>query len=58
MTLILILAVLFAVLAITVTLLEKSSFRMSNEDFAKWSKWIVPLIVVSLLIQLFRMMFA
>lgn len=57
MTLIIILAVLFATLAIAVTLLEKSSFRMSDASMAKWSRWIVPLIAISLLIQLIRMLF-
>lgn len=57
MTLIIILVVLFATLAIAVTLLEKSSFRMSEASMAKWSRWIVPLIAISLLIQLIRMLF-
>lgn len=57
MTLLVILLVLFAVLALTVTVLEKSSFRMSNEDMAKWSKWVWPLVGALLVIQLIMMMF-
>lgn len=57
MTLLIILGILFVTLAIAVTLLEKSSFRMSDEETAKWSRWILPLLVILLVIQAFQMMF-
>lgn len=57
MTLLIILVVLFALLALTVTLLEKSKVRMSEEETAKWARWIWPLFGVLLFAQLIRMMF-
>ena len=57
MTLLIILGVLFLTLAIAVTLLEKSSFRMSNEEMAKWSKWVWPLVGILLIVQLFMLAF-
>lgn len=57
MTLLIILGVLFVTLAVAVTLLEKSSFRMSNEDMAKWSRWIWPLLGILLVSQLLMLVF-
>ena len=57
MTLLIILVVLFATLAIAVTVMEKSKVRMSDEDTAKWARWIWPLIGVLLIVQLFMLAF-
>jgi len=57
MTLLIILGVLFVTLAVSVTLLEKSSFRMKNEDIAKWSKWILPLAVILIIVQMIQLTF-
>ncbi|MFC3095957.1 hypothetical protein [Alteromonas sediminis] len=57
MTLLIILGVLFVTLAVTVTLLEKSSFRMKSEDMAKWTKWIWPLVFILIIVQFIQMAF-
>lgn len=57
MEVIILLAVLFGALAIVVPLLERSKMRISNEDAAKWARWIWPLMGVLLVIQLIRMVF-
>lgn len=56
MTVVIILAVLFIALIVIVPMLEKSSVRISPETQAKFAKWIIPLIVIVLLIQLFMHM--
>lgn len=55
MTVIIILAVLFAALFIVIPLVERSKFRMSNEEVGKISRWIWPLVGILLVIQLIRM---
>ncbi|WP_041713833.1 hypothetical protein [Paraglaciecola sp. T6c] len=52
MTVLIILGVLFIALLIVVPLLERSSFRISNEQMSKMSRWILPLLVVMVVIQL------
>jgi hypothetical protein len=56
-TVLIIIGVLFAVLALTVTLLEKSSFRMSEQEAAKWSRWVWPLVGILLIVQLIMFAF-
>ena len=51
-----ILAVLFIALIVIVPMLEKSSMRISPETQAKFMKWVIPLIVILLVIQLFMYM--
>ena len=48
-----ILAVLFIALIVIVPMIEKSSVRISQETQAKFARWILPLVVVALVIQLF-----
>ena len=48
-----ILAVLFIALIVIVPMLEKSSVRISPETQRKFSRWIIPLIFLVLIIQLF-----
>lgn len=49
-----ILAVLFAVLFLIVTLLERFGRRHSSEDLSKWSRWIIPLIALVFVLQALR----
>ncbi|MCU7553820.1 hypothetical protein OCL06_04310 [Alteromonas sp. ASW11-19] len=56
MEVLILLAVLFAALFIVVPLIEKSKMRISNEDAAKWAKWIWPLMGILLVAQLIRLM--
>jgi len=51
-----ILAVLFIALIVILPMLEKSSVRVSQETQAKFMKWVIPLIVILLVIQLFMYM--
>jgi uncharacterized membrane protein len=52
MTVFIILAVLFIALVVIVPLIERYNFRMSTEQMGKWGRWILPLLVIMLLIQL------
>jgi len=52
MTVLIILAVLFIALVVIVPLIERSNFRMSNEQMAKFGRWILPLLVIMVIIQL------
>jgi len=47
---------IFAVLALLVPLLERSKTRVSPESTAKIARWLWPLIMISLLIQLIMML--
>ncbi|MFQ3249916.1 hypothetical protein [Glaciecola sp.] len=51
-----ILAVLFISLIVIIPMLEKSSVRISPETQAKFAKWIIPLVLIVLVIQLFMYM--
>jgi hypothetical protein len=52
MTVFIILAVLFIALVVIVPLIERSNFRMSTEQMGKLGRWILPLLVVMVIIQL------
>ncbi|MFT6988810.1 MAG: putative membrane protein [Paraglaciecola sp.] len=52
MTVLIILGVLFIALVVIVPLIERSNFRMSTEQMGKWGRWILPLLVIMVLIQL------
>jgi hypothetical protein len=53
MTVLIILGVLFLALVIVVPLLERSNFRMSGEQMSKLGRWILPLLMVMIIVQLF-----
>jgi hypothetical protein len=53
MTVLIILGVLFLALVIIVPMLERSKFRMSGEQMSKLGRWILPLLVVMIIVQLF-----
>jgi hypothetical protein len=57
MTLLIILAVLFATLFIVIPMIEKSKLRISDEETAKISRWIWPLIMILLITQLIMFAF-
>jgi hypothetical protein len=52
MTVLIILAVLFIALIVIVPLIERSNFRMSGEQMGKFGRWILPLLVIMVIIQL------
>ncbi|GAC34692.1 hypothetical protein [Paraglaciecola polaris] len=52
MTVLIILGVLLVALLVVVPLLERSSFRISAEQTSKMSRWILPLLVVMVVVQL------
>lgn len=52
MTVLIILAILFVALIIIVPLIERSKFRMSSEQMGKLGRWILPLLVIMVIIQL------
>ncbi|GAB3038697.1 hypothetical protein [Bowmanella dokdonensis] len=54
MTVFYILGALFVALFILIPLLERSKTRFSNEQVAKLSRWIWPLMMLLLIIQLVR----
>jgi hypothetical protein len=54
MTALIILAVLFISLIVIIPLIERSGFRMSNEQMGKLGQWILPLLVIMAVIQLVR----
>lgn len=56
MEVLIILGVLFLALIIVVPLIERSNMRISSETASKVARWIWPLIMVSLVIQLIFMM--
>ncbi|WP_273070542.1 hypothetical protein [Alteromonas australica] len=58
MEVLILLAVLFGALALIIPLIERSKMRISNEDAAKWAKWIWPLMGILLIVQLLRMLFS
>ncbi len=53
-----ILAVLFLALIIIVPLVEKYAPKGESRDYSKISKWLIPLMAVALVLQLFRHYFA
>ena len=56
MEVLIILGVLFLALIIVVPLIERSNMRISSETASKVARWIWPLIMLSLVIQLIFMM--
>lgn len=58
MEVLILLAVLFGALALLIPLIERSKMRISNEDAAKWAKWIWPLMGILLIAQLLRLLFS
>ncbi|RDV24567.1 hypothetical protein DXV75_12760 [Alteromonas aestuariivivens] len=55
MEVLILLAVLFGALFVIVPLIERSKLRISNQDAAKWARWIWPLVMIALIIQLIMM---
>ena len=58
MEVLILLAGLFCALALIIPLIERSKMRISNEDAAKWAKWIWPLMGILLIAQLLRLLFS
>lgn len=58
LNLITVLAILFLLLFIIVSLLERYGRRHSPEEMAKWSRWIIPLITLLIVLQAVRYFFA
>ena len=58
MEVLILLAVLFGALALIIPLIERSKMRISNEDAAKWAKWIWPLMGILLIALLLRLLFS
>lgn len=56
MTVLIILAVLFIALIVIVPMLERSESRFSQEDISKISRWVLPLLLLVAVIQLFNYM--
>lgn len=56
MTVLIILAVLFIALIVIVPMLERSKSRFSQEDISKISRWVLPLMLLVAVIQLFNYM--
>lgn len=52
MTVLIILGVLFIALVVIVPLIERSNFRLSNEQMGKFGRWILPLLVIMVIINL------
>ena len=52
MTVVIILAVLFIAPVVIGSVIVRSSFRMSNEQMGKMGRWILPLLVIMVIIQL------
>jgi hypothetical protein len=52
MTVLIIVAVLFIALVVVVPLIERSNFRMSDQQMGKMGRWILPLLVIMVIIQL------
>ena len=57
MTLLLIITILFAALFIVIPLIERSEMRVSDEDAWKIARWVWPLMIVLILVQLFMYIF-
>ncbi|MBE0486045.1 hypothetical protein [Marinobacter sp.] len=53
-----ILAVLFLALIVIVPMIEKYAPKGESRDYSTISKWLIPLMAVALVLQLFRHYFA
>jgi hypothetical protein len=58
MTVVIILGVLLVALLVIVPLLERSSFRMSEQQMASIGRWILPLCILLATVQLIRYLVA
>ncbi|MCW8107967.1 hypothetical protein OPS25_05595 [Alteromonas ponticola] len=56
MEVLVIIGVLFLALFLIIPLIERSKMRISNEESAKIARWIWPLIMIALIVQLIMMM--
>lgn len=54
MNLVIIIGILFLALIILVPLIEKSNMRVSEESSAKISRWIYPLLIISVIAVLLK----
>lgn len=52
MIVLIILAVLFGTLLILVPLLERSKFRMSEQQMSKLWRWVLPLILILIVLRM------
>jgi hypothetical protein len=52
MTVLYILGLLFIALVVLVPLIERSNFRMDAQQMGKFGRWILPLLVISIVIQI------
>ncbi len=52
MTVLYILGLLFIALVVLVPLIERSNFRMDAKQMGKFGRWILPLLVISIVIQI------
>lgn len=57
MTVIYILAALFITLFLVIPLIERSKTRISEQDMAKIGRWVWPLVMLLLVLQLLLMVF-
>lgn len=55
MEVLILLGILFLALIIVVPLIERSKMRVSNETSNKISRWIWPLVMIMLIVQLIMM---
>ncbi|GAA0856270.1 hypothetical protein [Aliiglaciecola litoralis] len=56
MNVLILIGVLFISLIVIVPLIERSNFRMSNEQMGKWGKWILPMAIVLIIVQIIMYM--
>ncbi len=56
MEVLVIVGILFLALFLIIPLIERSKMRISSEESAKIARWIWPLIMIALIIQLIMMM--
>lgn len=56
MEVLILLGVLFLALIVIVPLIERSKMRISAQAAGKLSRWIWPLVMIALVLQLIRMM--
>ena len=52
MTALIIVAILFISLLIAIPLLERSKFRLSGEQMGKLGRWVLPLMIIAIILQL------
>ncbi|MCW8090700.1 hypothetical protein [Alteromonas sp. ASW11-130] len=56
MEVIVIIGILFLALFLVIPLIERSKMRISSEESAKIARWIWPLVMIALIVQLIMMM--